>query len=162
MKGRDCSACVGSESVMQSTIVHDLGVVYLDLELTMKQHVTKVAASCFYHLRRLRQIHRRVGKAVLKWLVLAFMTSCLDYCNSVLACLPRVALEQLQRVQHAAVRLILDFNLWSRDTGSASATLVANTLAYQLQVVSYHAVHSCWKMASLQDGVRSYCRWTHI
>jgi hypothetical protein len=44
MKGRDCSICVGSESVVPSTIVRDLGV-HLDEELTLKQHVAKVAAS---------------------------------------------------------------------------------------------------------------------
>ena len=55
LKGRDCSVCIGSESIKPSTIVRDLGV-HLDDELTMKQHVAKVAASCFYHLRRLRQI----------------------------------------------------------------------------------------------------------
>jgi len=51
----------------------------------MKQHVTKVAATCFYHLRCLRQmIRRRVGAEVITQLVLAFITSRLDYCNSAL------------------------------------------------------------------------------
>ena len=44
-------------------------------------------------------------------LVLAFVTSRLDYCNSVLAGLLQVTLEPLQRVQNAVVRLILDLNL---------------------------------------------------
>ena len=71
-----------------------------------------VAASCFYHLRRLRQIRRRVGMEVTTQLVLAFITSRLDYCNSVLPGLPQVTLEPLQRMQNAAVRLILDLNMW--------------------------------------------------
>ena len=42
----------------------------------MKQHVTKViAATCYYHLRRLRQIRRRVGSEVTTQLVLALVMS---------------------------------------------------------------------------------------
>jgi len=32
----------------------------MDSELTMKKHVAKVAAACFYHIRRLRPVRRRV------------------------------------------------------------------------------------------------------
>ena len=55
----------------------------------MKQHMAKVAASCYYHLRRLRQIRRRVGGEVATRLVLALIMSSIDYCNSVLAGLPQ-------------------------------------------------------------------------
>jgi hypothetical protein len=115
LNGKDCSVLVGTESIKPSTVVRDLGV-HLDAELTMKRHVAKVAASCFYHLRRLRQIRRRVGTEVTTQLVLAFITSRLDYCNSVLAGLPQITLEPLQRVQNAAARLILDLNLWDHVT----------------------------------------------
>jgi len=37
--------------------------VLFDSELTTKKHIAKVAAVCFFHIRRLRQI-RRVGKDV--------------------------------------------------------------------------------------------------
>ena len=36
-------------------VVRDLGVLF-DSELTMKKHIAKVAAVCFFHIRRLRQI----------------------------------------------------------------------------------------------------------
>lgn len=111
----DCSVLVDSEPIKPSTVVRDLGVD-LDAELNMKKHVAKVAAACFYHLRRLRQIRRRVGTEVTTQLVRAFVTSRLDYCNSVLAGLPRATLEPLQRVQNAAARLILDLNLWDHVT----------------------------------------------
>jgi len=43
--------------------------------------------------------------------VLAFITSRLDYCNSVLAGVPQNTLEPLQRIQNAAVRLIFQLGL---------------------------------------------------
>jgi len=73
--------------IQPSTVVRDLGV-YLDRELSMKQHIAKVAASCYYHLRRLRQIRRRVGGEVATRLVLALIMSRINYCNSLLAGLP--------------------------------------------------------------------------
>jgi len=38
--------------------------VYMDSELTMKEHVAKIAAACFYHIRHLRQVRRRIGQEV--------------------------------------------------------------------------------------------------
>jgi len=42
-------------------------------ELSMKQHVIKVAGACFHQLRHLRQIQRRVGREVTTRLVLALV-----------------------------------------------------------------------------------------
>jgi len=67
----------------------------MDSELTMKQHVAKIAAACFYHIRRLRQVRYRVGQEVTHQLVLALIISRLDYCNSMLATLPTSTLQPL-------------------------------------------------------------------
>jgi len=106
------SVQVGSATIHTSAVVCDLGL-HLDSELSMKHHVAKVAAVCFYHLRRLRQIRRRVGTEVTIRLVLAVVISRLEYCNSLLAGVPLATLGPLQRVQNAAARLI--FELTPRD-----------------------------------------------
>jgi hypothetical protein len=62
--------------------------------------------SCFFQLRRLRQIRRSVGEEVTKCLVTALVLSRLDYCNAALAGLPESAIRPLQRVQNAATRLV--------------------------------------------------------
>jgi len=80
--------------VQPSSVVRDLGV-YMDSELTMKEHVAKIAAACFYHIRRLRHVRRLIGQEVTQQLVLALIMSRLDYCNSVLAGLPTSTLQPL-------------------------------------------------------------------
>ena len=41
-------------TINPSDVVRDLGVLF-DAELTMKKHIAKVAAVCFFNIRRLRQ-----------------------------------------------------------------------------------------------------------
>ena len=96
---------VGNDVIQPATIVRDLGV-YLDAELTMKHHISRVVSSCFFQLRRLRQIRRSAGEEVTKRLVTALVLSRLDYCNAALAGLPEATIRPLQRVQNAAARLI--------------------------------------------------------
>ena len=61
---RDLTLQLDSSTVHPVSTVRYVGVM-LDGELSMKQHVTKVASSCFYHLRRVKQIRRLVGKDVI-------------------------------------------------------------------------------------------------
>jgi len=98
LSNEDLSFTIGLETVQPSDAVRDLGV-WLD---SLRQHVTKIAASCFYQLRRLRQVRRRAGREVTTRLVLALVISKLDYCNSLLAGLPTSTLNVLQKVQNAA------------------------------------------------------------
>jgi len=90
----DCSLPVGSEIVKPAPVVRDLGVL-LDANLSMKQHISKVAATCYYQLRRLRQIRRRVGPEVTT---------------------QQSTVEPLQRVQNAAARLIFNLGRHERTT----------------------------------------------
>jgi hypothetical protein len=72
----------------------------------LKHHVNRITSSCFFQLRRLRQIRRVAGPEVTKRLVSAFILSRLDYCNAALAGLPQTTLLPLQRAQNAAARLV--------------------------------------------------------
>ena len=72
----------------------------------MRHHINTVVRSCFFHLWRLRSVRRILGAEVTASLVSAFVTTRLDYCNSILAGLPQSTIDPLQRVQNAAARLV--------------------------------------------------------
>ena len=91
------SLLIGNVVIQPATAVRYLGV-QLDSKLTLKQHVNKIASSCYYQIRRLRQISRFVSREVMMQLVSAFILSRLDYCNCILAGLPKSTLSTLQRV----------------------------------------------------------------
>jgi len=72
----------------------------------MKAHVAKVLSACYYHLRQLCEVCRRIGAEVTTQLVLALVMSRLDCCKAVLASVPQSTLELLQRVKNAGACLV--------------------------------------------------------
>jgi hypothetical protein len=98
---------IGPDTLQPTNQVRDLGV-YFDSELNMKAHIRRIAGACYYHLRRLRALRGLLGQEVTARLVSAFVLSRLDYCNAILIGLPASTLAPLQRVMHAAVRLVCD------------------------------------------------------
>ena len=62
--------------------------VQLDCEVNMREHISKIASLCFFHLRRLRQLRQIVSRDVMMRLVCTYILARLDYCNCVLAELP--------------------------------------------------------------------------
>ena len=55
LQNTDLRLHVGADAIAPSEVVYDLGV-FLDSELTMRQHVGKVASLGYYHLRHLKKV----------------------------------------------------------------------------------------------------------
>ena len=78
---------------------------WFDGQLKMDTQINSICKTAFFHLYNIRRIGKFLNFECTKILVNAFVTSRLDFCNSLLYGLPKNQLHKLQRVQNAAARL---------------------------------------------------------
>ena len=79
---RDVDLCCLIYRAICSAVVRDLSV--LDSELSMKQHISKVASTCYYHMRKLRDYTRfadYVSRKTMTQLVMFLVMFRIDYCS---------------------------------------------------------------------------------
>ena len=74
--------------------------------LDMGTHITKTCNSAFYYLYNIRHIRKYLSRESTEKLVHAFISSRLDYCNSLLHEITQYQTRKLQRVMNASARLI--------------------------------------------------------
>ena len=94
-----------SSSVKVVESARDLGVI-IDSQLSLSLHVAALCRFGFFHLRQLRPLCRSLPAEATKTLVQAFISCCLDYCNSLLYGVTDKLMRQVQLAHNAAARLI--------------------------------------------------------
>ncbi len=85
--------------------VKNLGVIFDD-GLKFDKQINTVVKSCFFQLRLLAKVKPILSSKNFERVIHAFITSRLDYCNSLYFGTGQTALSRLQRVQNAAARLL--------------------------------------------------------
>jgi len=105
LNDRDLTLTIGTDIVAVADAVHVLGILFTP-DLALEKHATSVSTKCFYQLRQLRRVRRSLDHDSATTLVHAFVTSCIDYCNSLFANAPKIWIDKLQRVMNAAARVI--------------------------------------------------------
>lgn len=83
----------------------NLGVI-LDSGLCLDKQISSVVKNSFYQLRIISNLKSFLSHSDLEKVIHAFITSRLDYCNSLYLGLPLSSLTRLQLVQNAAARLL--------------------------------------------------------
>ena len=74
--------------------------------MTMDCQIQNVCRSTLFHIRNISAIRRLIPQSAAAALVHSLVTSRLDYCNSLLYGVPAYKLNQLQRVQNIAARVV--------------------------------------------------------
>jgi len=88
-----------------SSYVRSLGEIF-DSALSFAKHIDYIIKSCNFYIRNIGRIRQFLSKKACERLVVALVTSRLDYCNSLLKGLSQTHMLRLQRVQNTAARLI--------------------------------------------------------
>ena len=95
----------GYDIITPSDMARNIGVIF-DKNMTMIPQLNSVCKGARYHLRNIAKIRIFLTPKSTEILVYAFISSKLDYCNSLLYGVPKFQLQKLQHVQNAAARLI--------------------------------------------------------
>ena len=96
---------IGALSSSVQPSLRSLGVVF-DSAMSLEKHSNLLIKNCFFQLRNISKIRALVSKAELEMIIHAFISSRLDYCNSLFICLNKKDLCHLQTVQNSAARLL--------------------------------------------------------
>ena len=100
------SITIGNAQIPFKKSVKNLGIT-LDCHLTMNAHVSNIARTCYFELRRLASIRRFLTSTATATLVSAFVLSRIDYCISLLFGSTHDVTSNLQLKQNYAARVIL-------------------------------------------------------
>ena len=100
---RDIS--VDQTLVKTSSSARNIGVIFDDT-MDMKDHISSICKTSHFHLRNIGLIRKYLTQDACATLIHSLISSRIDYCNSLLANLPKSSVMPLQRIQDTAARII--------------------------------------------------------
>ena len=109
------SITIGNAQISFQQSVKNLGFT-LDCHFTMNAHVTNIARTCYFELRRLASICRFLTNTATATHVSAFVLSRIDYCNSLLYGSTHDVTSHLQRILSYAARVSMRLSSSSINT----------------------------------------------
>ena len=102
---RDFHLKIDNDLISPSDSAKNLGVL-LDQHLNMETHMASICNASYFHIRNIRSLKPILTHDALISVVHAFITSRLDYCNSLILGLSQILFQKLQRIQNIAARLV--------------------------------------------------------
>ena len=103
-KIKNISLRIGDSDIVPTKSVRNLGAMFDD-GMTMANHITHVCRSMNLHLRSIGRIRKYLDRNATETILHALVTSRLDCNNALLAGLPDVQVDRLQRLQNTAARI---------------------------------------------------------
>ena len=101
-----CNINIGDDIINLSNTVRDLGVM-LDSVMNLRSHINSICKSSSLAIRNIGRVRKYLSTQQNERLIHAFISSRLDYCNSLLYGLPICDIEKFQRIQNTAARLLV-------------------------------------------------------
>ena len=102
----DCSSFdMSGSSVRLVDQVKSLGVT-IDSRLKFDKHISNICRASYMNIKALRQIRSSLDSETANSVACAIVTTCLDYCNSILHGITQSNLLKLQRIQNMLARVV--------------------------------------------------------
>ncbi|XP_078103106.1 uncharacterized protein LOC144515831 [Sander vitreus] len=129
--------------VSPSPQARNLGVSF-DSTLSLEPHIRHVIKTSFFHLRNIAKIRPSLTPPAAEKLIHAFISSRLDYCNSLLLGISSTNINRLQLVQNSAAQLITRSKSWHHITPVLKQLHwlpISHRITYKILVLTYKALH---------------------
>ena len=106
---------VGGNQIHESNYVRNLGV-FFDSRMSFDKHISMTCKAANMHLRNISHIRKFLDQKTAEILIHAFVSSKLDFCNSLLFSLPKHQLQRIQKIQNTAARIATKSNRFEHIT----------------------------------------------
>ena len=124
--------------------VRNLGV-WFDSDFSFSKHVQNVFKGCFIQLRDFRNIRQSSTHDASVSVANAFVSSRLDYCNSLFRSLSKFNLHRLQSIQKSAARIVTNSSKYTRISpvlGKLHWLPIQFRSEFKLDILVYKFIHT--------------------
>ena len=139
-----CSVAIGDTTIHASSRVRNLGAI-MDSTCCMADHVNTRCKAAMCAIRKIGQVRHYLDHDTTLKLVHAFVTSRLDFCNTLIFGLPEQQIAKLQRVQNTAARLVLRLSRREHVTPMLRQLHwlpIKYRSLFKILLITYKAIHS--------------------
>jgi hypothetical protein len=134
---------IGEISIVPTSAARNIGILF-DCTLSMTQQINSICRVAHFHLRNLGAIRKFITQDACEKLIHAFISSRLDYGNSLLSGVPDYQIYRLQRILHIAARIAtlappsIDIDLI---LGKLHWLRVEQRIKYKILLLTFRAVN---------------------
>jgi hypothetical protein len=149
---------VGKATITTTESTRNLGVMF-DTEMSMRQQISNVTRSAYYHMRSISRARRYLDNDTCAAMVRALVTSRLDYANCMLIGLPDKLVNRLQLVQNNAARLVTRTGYRSHITPVLRELhwlRVKQRVKHKVLCLTFKALHDTSAPSYLRELVQPY------
>src|SRR5271156_3642512 len=134
---------VGNVNIRPCSKVRNLGVIF-DCNMAMVEHVNSVCKASYFYIHLLGKLRKFLDKSAAAMLTHAFVTSRLDYCNSLLHGISKAVISRLHHVLNSAARIVSRTKMCNHITPvlkSLHWLPVQQHCAFKIVLLTFKAIH---------------------